>query len=110
MKNFKDYIGKKAVCLASGNEVFISDSVTFQSNLPYRDETLAYDDEGEFIALLQDGTNYAEILGPNQHIIDYLEESLANAEKYTSIDDAMTYSYRYGMLRGAIKFCIETLK
>ena len=109
MKRFADYYGKTVECLSSGREVFIAEGTIFQSDMPYLNQTCAYNDEGEMLALIQDGENYAEILGPNQHIIDYLEDALARAEKYTSVDDAMTYSYRYGMLRGAIKFCIETL-
>ena len=63
MKDFKDYIGKTLECLASGDEVFLTDGTTFSYRFLNRtDVVMAYDDEGEFLALLRDGKKYAKII------------------------------------------------
>jgi hypothetical protein len=65
MKDFKDYIGKTVECLASGDEVFISDCTTFMSDMPYLNQTSAYNDEGEWMALIQQDNLYAKIIDTN---------------------------------------------
>ena len=74
MKRFAEYYGKTVECLASGSEVKVEDYYHIMSNQPYVDSTFICNDEGEFVCLIQEGDEYAEIIptDPKQAIVDYL--------------------------------------